>query len=206
MSFTNVFLIAVGFCLLLFVLKYIKGRRDRNYMAPDGLMTSQLAAFYALKGSEDHKNAYIERLRSMGFSKRQARAMLDFESSAIKRFDKRYLLDPEFTQSWFFNLNQPFFARYPKTKEEILKERSLTVSELAKLIDEAEWHFWNSHERDLSSEVWGEICTWRFGGAGEEFVIRYYELISMTTSVPIGRLAAYNSREGGHLNRYKWGG
>lgn len=172
----------------------------------ESLMTSQLAAFYALEGSKAHKDAYIEKLKSMGFSKREANAMLDFEVSAIKRFDKRYLLDPNFTKAWFFGLQQPFFLHYPKTQEEIFKECYLTVSELAKLIDEAEWHFWNSHEKNLSDEVWAEIVAWRFGGKGAEFAIKYFELISMMAGVPSKALAAYNSNEGGHLNRYKWGG
>ena len=130
--------------------------------------------------------------------------MFDFECEVIRKFHKQYLLHPRFTGMWFFGLQQPFFQQYPKTKEDILKERYLTVSELCKIIDEAEWHFWNSHEKELPDDVWGEICEWRLQGPGAEFAIRYFKMIEKETGIPEESIAKLSSEQGNHLNLYKW--
>ena len=84
------------------------------------------------------------------------------------------------------------------------KEKFFTVSELCKIIDEAEWHFWNSHERVMSDEVWEEIFQWRIQGAGGEFGERYFEMISRETGIELSSLAALSNAQGKHLSRYKW--
>ena len=130
--------------------------------------------------------------------------MFDFECEVIRRHGKAYLLDPRFTELWCFGLRQPFFCRYPAAKEDILRERYLTVSELCKLIDEAEWHFWNSHERNLPDDVWSEICQWRLKGPGADFAIRYFETMEEETGVPGESIAKLPSEQGRHLHLYKW--
>ncbi|MGN1344620.1 MAG: hypothetical protein ACI4U3_08565 [Traorella sp.] len=129
--------------------------------------------------------------------------MFDFECEVITKFNKPYLLDKKFTKMWFFNLKQPFFQKYPKTKEDILKEKYLTVSELCKIIDEAEWHFWNSHEKELSDVVWNEICEWRLKGEGAKFAIQYFEMIEKEYDIPEESIAKLSSKQGRHLNQYK---
>ena len=151
-----------------------------------------------------YRDDYIRRLESIGFEKRDAEKMFDFESEIIRKYGKQYLLNPAFTKLWFFGLKQPFFQQYPKMKEDILKERYLTVSELCKIIDEAEWHFWNSHEKELSDDVWREICEWRLKGPGAEFAIRYFEMIEEATGIPEESIAKLSSEQGEHLSRYKW--
>lgn len=183
-------------------------RESKNKAAPaspeEELMTSQLPALYLKRGESSYRTAYISRLTSLGISRGNAEKLFQFECSVIRRFDKPYLLDRRFTQSWFFGLSQPFFQAYPKSKEDILKEKSLTVSELCKLIDEAEWHFWNSHEKKLTDDVWAEICQWRLRGPGAEFAVSYFEAIAKDAGVPMDSLAPLSSEQGAHLERYKW--
>ena len=85
-----------------------------------------------------------------------------------------------------------------------MKERSLTISELCKIIDEAEWHFWNSHENRVPDSVWTEICEWRLKGPGAEFAIGYFKMIAEATGISMNSLASLSSEQGSHLNRYKW--
>ena len=101
-------------------------------------------------------------------------------------------------------LRQPFLLRYPKTKEDIQKERFFTISEICKFIDEAEWHYWNSHERDLPEDVFEEIYDWRLRGKGGDSTIEYCEAIAKETGIPMDLFGKYINREGSHLNKYKW--
>lgn len=186
------------------------GKKEREVTPPqpvilsEKLMTSQLPALYLQENNTVFRDNYVMRLESIGFRKKDAKKMFDFESEVIRKYSKEYLLNPQFTKLWFFGLKQPFFQQYPKTKEDILKERYLTVSELCKMIDEAEWHFWNSHERELSDGVWNEICEWRLKGPGAEFAIRYFEMIEKETGIPGDSIAKLSSEQGKHLSQYKW--
>ena len=130
------------------------------------LMTSQFPALYLKDGNQVYRDFYIRKLMGIGFKQENAEKMFEFECNIIRRHGKQYLQHPQFTELWFFGLRQPFFLQYPKTKEDILKEKYLTMSEICKIVDEAEWHFWNSHERNLSDEVWAEIYEWHLKGHG----------------------------------------
>lgn len=178
--------------------------KTSSELAGEHLMISQYAAFYVYQGSEVHKNRYINKLMTLGFNKDEAERLLNFETDILNRFNKRYLLHKDFTKMWFFGLNQPFFLNYPKEKDDILKEHFLTLSELCKIVDEAEWHFWNSHERIASDEVWSEIYSWHLQGAGGEFAVKYFEMVAEVTGIPESKIAAYSSNEGSHLSNYKW--
>lgn len=168
------------------------------------LMTSQLPAFFLKDNNAEFHDIYIRRLKKIGFNRKNAEKMFEFECDIIRRHDKRYLLQPQFTKLWFFGLRQPFFLQYPKTKEDILKEKYLTMSEICKIIDEAEWHFWNSHERNLSDEVWAEIFAWRLKDSGAEFASAYFEMIEKETGIPSQNIGSLCALEGEHLSKYKW--
>lgn len=167
-------------------------------------MTSQFPALYVKGKKPVYRDTYLEKLDSIGFTKEEAEKLFQFECAVIQKYGKPFLLDAKFTRNWFFNLKQPFFQSFPCSKEDILKEKSLTISELCKLIDEAEWHYWNSHEKKLSDPVWTEICEWRLKGPGADFAIRYFEKVAEETGIPMERLASLSAQQGSHLNRYKW--
>lgn len=170
----------------------------------DKLMLSQFAACYVGGGDDSYRKKYISNLTQLKLSKQDAQAMFAFDCAVIKKYNKSYLLNPDFTRMWFFGLKQPFFLAYPKEKADILKERFLTMSELCKIIDEAEWHFWNSHEREMSDEVWREIYEWRINVAGAEFAMQYFEMIADATKIPMDSIGAICRSQGAHLSKYKW--
>lgn len=173
-------------------------------IANEKFMTSQFPALYLKENNAAYHDRYIHALMNIGFNQSNAEKLFAFEYSVIQRYGKQYLLHPQFTEQWFFGLRQPFFMQYPKTKQDILKEKYLTMSEICKIIDEAEWHFWNSHERTLSDEVWNEICEWRLRGSGGEFAVFYLEMIEKETGVPSENISALCQLQGEHLNRFKW--
>lgn len=168
------------------------------------LMTSQFPALYLKDNNQAYRDIYIRQLMRIGFNQKNAEKMFEFECDIIRRHGKQYLQHPQFTELWFFGLSQPFFLQYPKTKEDILKEKYLTMSEICKIVDEAEWHFWNSHERNLSDEVWAEIYAWHLKGPGAEFATTYFEMIEKETGVPSENISALCALQGEHLSRYKW--
>lgn len=170
----------------------------------EALMTSQLPALYLSENNQAYRNIYLRKLMSIGFNKTNAEKMFDFECEIISKHGKKYLQHPQFTELWFFGLRQPFFLQYPKTKEDILKEKYLTMSEICKIVDEAEWHFWNSHEKNLSDEVWSEIYAWHLKGPGIEFATTYFEMIEKETGIPTENISALCGLQGEHLSKYKW--
>ena len=105
---------------------------------------------------------------------------------------------------WFFGLDKPFFREYPKTKDDIFKECFLTISEICKIIDEAEWHFWNSHEREMPDTVWEEIFEWHLNGAGGVFAIQYFHMIEKKIGISEKSLSKLAAEQGTHLSKYKW--
>lgn len=167
-------------------------------------MTSQLPALYEKSKSRTYFDEYMRRLMGIGFRGNDAEKMFRFEYEIIQKFGKPQLLHPLYTLTWVMKLQRPLFQGYPKAKEEILRERFLTMSEICKIIDEAEWHYWNSHERDLSDAVWEEIYAWRLRGAGGEFACSYFEMIQRETGIPQINISMLSSMQGMHLRQYKW--
>ena len=170
----------------------------------DNLMLSQYVAYYLYQDSEPHKKEYLKQLIEIGFSGEEADRMFEFEADILTRFHREYMVSPTYTTAWFFGLSQPFFMHYPKTKEDIMKEHFLTMSELIKIIDEAEWHYWNHHEDEVPKEVWAEIFEWHVKGKGGEFAIQYFQMIAKETGIPEEKIVAYGSHEARYLNMYRW--
>ena len=143
----------------------------------EGLMTSQFAALYLRDNDPKYRDIYMRRLTQLGFGEDDAGKMFRFECDIVRRYGKQYLLHPQFTQFWFFSLVQPFFVQYPKTQEDILKEKFLTMS---------------------------EICAWHLRWRGADYAIRYFEMIAEETGIQLEILGAYSNSQGAHLDKYKW--
>lgn len=167
-------------------------------------MTSQLPALYEKERQGKYYDEYMRRLMGIGFRGTDAEKMFRFEYEIIQRFGKPQLLHPLYTVSWLMKLHQPLFGDAPKAKEHILREKYLTMSEICKIIDEAEWHYWNSHEQALSEAVWEEIFAWRLRGAGGEFASSYFDMIQRETGIPRTNISILSSMQGIHLRLYKW--
>lgn len=174
----------------------------------DSLMTSQLVALslYASSKNEsaEYHDQYIARLNQIGINHSEAEKLFAFERDVIKKFNKQFLTDPNFTKNWFFNLQEKSFQSYPQEKEDILKEHFFTMSELCKVIDEAEWHVWNSHDKNLSEGIWEEIWGWRIKRAGGEFAVKYLDMIVEVAGVSEESVDLFGGSQGRHLSKYKW--
>lgn len=170
----------------------------------DNLMTSQFPALYISTNDNTYKKKYFDIMLKIGFSKNEIKNLFEFECNIITKFNKQYLSNPQFTQLWFFGLSQPFFQQYPKTKEDILKESFFTISEICKMLDEAEWHFWNSHEKNISNEVFAEIYEWRLKGNGMDFALKYFDMIREKTCISSENMNKLVNLQGEHLAKYKW--
>lgn len=168
------------------------------------LMTSQLPGIFTLVEKPIFHTTYIKRLKALGFNEESAEKLFQFEDDTIKKFDKKYMWEPNFTRMWMCGLEKPFLEGYPEDEDDLLEERFFTVSELCKFIDEAEWHFWNSHERIENDEVWAEIYQWRRSGAGGEFTLRYCEMLADITGASMKDFARLINANGEHLDRYIW--
>jgi hypothetical protein len=174
----------------------------------EGFLLSQYAALYTQNSGSSLmncvKNQYLKELDRIGIPKEKAEKLFAFEYDVCQRHGKPALLDNSFIRKWFMGLKHPYFVHYPSTEQEIIKERFFTIGEMCKLIDEAEWLYWNCHEMDLGSEVFGEISKWRRCGKGAEAAYHYFESIREEIGVSMEDLKRYVNREGSQLNRYKW--
>ena len=170
-----------------------------------GLMLSQYPALFLQEKDASFREDYLLLTEKAGIPREDAARLFDFDCGVIRRFPKQYLLSPGFTRAWVFGLFQPFLLQYPREQEDILRERFLTLSEVCKMIDEAEWHFWNSHERAMPDEVWNEIFAWRLSGQGGRFATRYFEMAAEASGAAEQSVTAFSSREGKFLSRNKWG-
>ena len=172
----------------------------------NNLMIVQLAAYYTAYGDEIYKKTYLEKTETLGIPKTEAVNIFNFECDVCKKYNKEYLLNPDFVKVWFMDLQQPFFLNYPKTQDEVCKEFFFTIGEVSKFLDEAEWHYWNSHERELTDEVWEEIFSWRLQGKGGMYVVdTYLPAICEKYSVSMDSFSKLVNHYGTFLSRYKWG-
>jgi hypothetical protein len=69
--------------------------------------------------------------------------------------------------------------------------------------DEAEWHFWNSHEKDLSEEVWGEIFA--LSDKNRKLFIPFAMNLVNNLGWSVKQVNAFSFNEQGMLDYYRWG-
>lgn len=80
------------------------------------LMMSQLAALYINEKDEKYHQRYVNDLVAANVPKKEAQAMFEFDCSVIEKYKKEYLLHPDFTLQWIFDLQQPFLRNILKKK------------------------------------------------------------------------------------------
>lgn len=164
------------------------------------LLTSQLAAFWLDGGREEYRAEYLRRLRMCGLSRENAEKMLAFEADILKRYPRPELLKEDFIAARLFDLTTPFFSeplRYYKTNF------VYPFSYVVKLSDEAEWHYWNHHEKKLFDPVWNEI-NWlsdRNRLIFQPFAEHLVEHMGWT----VENVNAFSYNEQGMLDKLRWG-
>lgn len=163
------------------------------------LMTSQLAALYLDSGEQSFRDEYLRRMRMCGLDDANAERMLRYETEILRAHPRPELLDPAFIKRPLFSLTAPVLdhpVEYYATHFEY------PFSYIVKLSDEAEWHFWNSHERDLPEAVWSEIFA--LADRNRKLFLPFAtDLLNRGWTVPAVNQFSYN--EQGMLDLQRWG-
>lgn len=164
------------------------------------LMTGQLVALYKRTHEVPYHDEYVRRLRFIGFSEPEAENFFMYELMTIKHDAVQRLADPGYLMGAYFDLGHVLLSQ---PSEYYVEHQSFLCSEIVKIWDEAEWHYWNSHERDLPSEVWGEIYSLSRYGGGKLFV-DYLASMAEHAHTPLEKVRAYSMAEQQLLFKYKW--
>lgn len=165
------------------------------------LMTGQLVARYKKTHDEQYQNEYLRRLRSIGFDEQQANLMFMYELMTLKHFAIDELCSDDYLRSSVFNLREPVLKQ---DDSYYVEHQSFLCSQIVKIWDEAEWHYFNSHEhKDLSEEAWSEIHRISRYGGGKLF-LDYLESMAEHSSVPFDKVQRYSAAEQQMLFAYKW--
>lgn len=164
------------------------------------LLTSQLLALYLSTDCPDYRNEYLRRLKLCGASAQAISNMETFETEILRRIQRPEMLDETFVSMPLFSLVKPFL---PENISYYESHFDFPLSYIVKLSDEAEWHFWNSHEKDLSDDVWSEI----FMLADRNRALFLPTAIHMTTKLgwTVENVNKFSYHEQGMLDRYRWG-
>ncbi|MGM9522182.1 MAG: hypothetical protein ACI3VB_06875 [Oscillospiraceae bacterium] len=174
-------------------------KREKQEISPD-LMTGQLVAFFKKTWQEAYRKEYLRRLEFIGFSSTEATNMFMYESMILKQTSIERLCRPDYVRAWYFNLKNVLLT---EGKDYYISHQAFLCSEITKIWDEAEWHYYNSHEKDLPDPVWKEIFQISRYGGGELFM-EYLASMAEHTKMDISKLQQYSMAEQGLLFKYKW--
>lgn len=163
-------------------------------------MTGQLIALYKQTHQPEYQIEYRTRLQKIGFSEAEATALFFLELMMIKHFSVNALAADDYLTSACFDLQT---VRFPESNEYYISHQTFTVSEIVKIWDEAEWHYFHSHEKELPAAVWQEIyAISRYGGG--ELYLGYIRMIAEKANLPEDKIHCYAGAEQGLLYKYKW--
>lgn len=166
----------------------------------DPLMTAQLIALYKKDFDKKYMDEYIRRLVSIGFGEEEATNLFIFESMIMKHDSITMLQSPDYLCGYYFGLQSPFLTH---KHDYYVEHQMFTVSEVTKIWDEAEWHFYNSHEKEMPDSVWHEIYTLsRKGGA--KLIQDTLRSIADHSSTDFDKIIKYSVCEQNMLFKYKW--
>ena len=118
------------------------------------LMTSQLTALWLDGKGEKYKDEFMRRMKMCRITDEAAEKWLEFEEEILERCPRPEMLSPDFVRQPLLTLRSRFLPREIAYYE---SHFDYPLSYVIRLSDEAEWHFWNSHEEDLPEGVWEEI-------------------------------------------------
>lgn len=172
--------------------------------APDfcpNLLTGQLVARFKKTHDENLKGEYLRRLQSIGFSEQEANMLFVFELMILKHDAIELLADDGYLQGNYFDLQHKLLGQEDSW---YIEHQRFLCSEIVKIWDEAEWHYWNSHEREsMPEDVWEEIHRISRYGGGRLF-IDYLNMVAERSSVDLAKVQAYSAAEQQLIFAYKW--
>lgn len=166
-----------------------------------GWMTGQLVARYKATRDRHLRDEYLRRLQLLGFDEAEATSLFTLELTMLKGSSAAALSDPGYLQSGCFDLQNVLLA---EDEAYYVEHQSFLVSEIVKIWDEAEWHYWYSRGREMPQPVWAEIFALsRYGGG--QLLVDYLTSVSEHAEVPLEKVQAYAAAEQQLLFAYKWG-
>lgn len=164
------------------------------------LMTSQLAAFWIDSDNEEYREEYIRRIKMCGVSTEQAEEMLALETDILKCHPRPEMLNEDFISTPLFNLKETVLDNSIEYYQIHLE---YPLSYITKLSDEAEWHYWNSHEKNLPGDVWEEI--YALSDENKKLFLPFGMHLVEKMNWSYGNVNKYTYNEQGMLDRYRWG-
>lgn len=164
------------------------------------ILTSQLVAFWLDTGDEAYRAEYLRRIRMCGVDTEKAEEMLAFESGILAEHPRPELLREDFIALRLFSLAAPALEHPVEYYETHLE---YPLSYVVKLSDEAEWHFWNSHEKDLPGEVWAEI--YALSDKNKKLFIPFGMHLVEALGWSFANVNTFSYNEQGMLDYYRWG-
>lgn len=164
------------------------------------LMTGQLVARFKQTHDQAYHDEYRRRLMFVGLEEPEAESLFMLELMILKHDSIEPLASDDYLKSNYFDLQHVLL---PQDKEYYIEHQRFLVSEIVKIWDEAEWHYWNSHERELPDEVWAEIHAISRYGGGKLFV-EYLQMIAEKSHVPMEQVQKYSMAEQNMIFKYKW--
>ena len=170
--------------------------QDRSFSF---LLTSQLVALWLDSKDEQYRLEYVRRLAMCGLNKEKAEDTFNFEKQILKKHPRPEMLRKDFVEIPLFNLFTPCLE-HPITYYENHFEYPLSY--IVKLSDEAEWHFWNSHEKSMPDNVWNEIY-WLADKNKKLFIPFAMNLIN-NKGWTYKNVNQFSYQEQGMLDLYRW--
>ena len=164
------------------------------------LMTGQLVARFKKTHDQAYHDEYRRRLMFLGFEEHEAESLFMLELMILKHDYVEPLASDDYLKGFIFDLQH---VVVPQDKDYYILHQTFLVSQIVKIWDEAEWHYWNSHERDLPEDVWAEIYAISRYGGGELF-IGYLKMVSEKSHVSMAKVQKYSMAEQNLIFKYKW--
>lgn len=167
------------------------------------LLNAQLVALHFMTGDPKYREAFDRRLQAAGIIEQRLKdAVFNYTLDIIRTQHKeKKLSDHSFVTRGIFNLIIPAL---PRTEEEYLREEVFTPSEVIQIFDEAEWRYWNDHERQMPDEVWGEIFRYSRHGSAKLMTGTMDRLEKLGLSTD--QVGAMLRNDQVIIGNYKWAG
>ncbi len=163
------------------------------------LLTSQLVALWLDSKDEQYHLEYVRRLAMCGLHKEKAEETFNLERQILENHPRPEMLRKDFVEIPLINLFTPCLE-HPITYYENHFEYPLSY--IVKLSDEAEWHFWNSHEKSMPDNVWNEIY-WLADKNKKLFIPFAMHLIN-NMGWTYENVNQFSYQEQGMLDLYRW--
>ncbi len=177
----------------------LSAQRSENKPDCSKILTSQLVALWKSTKNEDYKAEYLRRMKICGLSDPTALQMLNYEEEILDRYPRPEMRDADFISKPLMDLRKPFLQ---KGYQYYADHFEYPLSYLVKLSDEAEYHYWNSHESSLPDKVWEEI--YYLSDKHQAIFIPFATDLVDNRGWTVGAVNRFSYNEQRMLDRYRW--